>query len=39
MTGHHENIYRTAIVDSVTCIAIARQRLGKHMPAVNTPQQ
>jgi hypothetical protein len=23
----------------VTCIPIARQRLGIHMPAVNTPQQ
>jgi hypothetical protein len=23
----------------LTCIAIARQRLGKHMPAVKTPQQ
>jgi hypothetical protein len=29
----------TSCVSIVTCITIARQRLGKHVPAVNTPQQ
>jgi hypothetical protein len=27
------------VLNIVTYIPIARQRLGKHMPAINTPQQ
>jgi hypothetical protein len=31
--------YKLLFYCIVTCIPIARQRLGKHVPAVNTPQQ
>jgi hypothetical protein len=30
---------RTLVLRDAICIPTARQRLGKHVPAVNTPQQ
>jgi hypothetical protein len=36
---YHENLNPHQQKCIVTCIPIARQRLGKHVPVVNTPQQ
>jgi hypothetical protein len=39
VVANKERYILSAVNAIVTCIPIARQRLGKHVPGINTPQQ